>query len=419
MGLLRSLRWGTPLAVLLLAFGVLTALNASSEAPARSEGPRSERDALVNTGYRALQRARETAANEQFELADESFAKLIERDPKDVDGLVGLGTLAMSRHDFRGAYGLATTARSEHPEVVRSFAVLVDSQVELGRYQAAERTLQQMVDARPDLAAYARVSFLRELRGDLDGAASALRFAISAGGDASENSAYVQSLLGHVDAIRGRRGPARRSYERALARVPRYVPAQAGLARLDAGAGNLRSALRRMRQVVADQPLPEHVITLGELELLAGDTAAARRRFDEQRATMSRLGSNEDAGLALLEAEHGDRVRAVRVGRRSWSRAPSVHSADALGWALTRAGRPAEGLRWAREALRLGSRDPLFLTRAGLSAQAAGDAVVARRLLRRAVARDPRFSAVWAPRARAALRELDSADQRRSSSSAR
>jgi hypothetical protein len=46
-----------------------------------------------------------------------------------------------------------------------------------------------------------------------------------------------------------------------------------------------------------------------------------------------------------------------------------VRSADALGRALTRAGRPAEGLRWARRALRLGSRDASYLLHAGLAAR--------------------------------------------------
>jgi Flp pilus assembly protein TadD len=62
----------------------------------------------------------------------------------------------------------------------------------------------------------------------------------------------------------------------------------------------------------------------------------------------------------------------VRLGRSVRRRAPSVRSADALGWALTRAGRPREGLDWARRALRLGSRDPLFRLHAGVAASRLG-----------------------------------------------
>jgi hypothetical protein len=55
-----------------------------------------------------------------------------------------------------------------------------------------------------------------------------------------------------------------------------------------------------------------------------------------------------------------------------WRAAPSVRSADAFGWALTRAGRPGIGYRFGVRALRLGSRDPLFHLHAGVAARRAG-----------------------------------------------
>jgi hypothetical protein len=108
----------------------------------------------------------------------------------------------------------------------------------------------------------------------------------------------------------------------------------------------------------------------------------------------------------LFEANHGSPARAVALARRAWAEAPSVRSADALGWALTSARRPAQGLRWARRALVLGSRDPLFLYHAGMSAKAAGRAAVARAYLSESLALNPRFSPLYAPRAERALKEL-------------
>jgi hypothetical protein len=115
-------------------------------------------------------------------------------------------------------------------------------------------------------------------------------------------------------------------------------------------------------------------------------------------------GVNTDVDLALFEANHGSAGRGVLLGRRAWASAPSVRSADALGWALTRAGRPAAGLHWARRALRLGSVDPSFLYHAGMSARAAGHPAQAQAWLRAALRRNPRFSPLYAPRAQAALR---------------
>ncbi len=110
---------------------------------------------------------------------------------------------------------------------------------------------------------------------------------------------------------------------------------------------------------------------------------------------------NTDAELAVFEADHGDRRRALRLARQGYAAAPSVRSADALGWALTRAGRPVDGLAFARRALRLGSRDPLFLYHAGIAARAAGERDAARSYLARALEANPRFSPLHGPRAAA------------------
>ncbi|MEN3284691.1 MAG: hypothetical protein V7607_5831, partial [Solirubrobacteraceae bacterium] len=266
--------------------------------------------------------------------------------------------------------------------------VLVDALVELGRYDDAGRALQEMVDRRPDLAAYARVSYFRELHGDLDGAVRAMQAAVSAGGDVPENEAYVRSLLGALELQRGQVDAAARSYRAALQAVPAYVPAEAGLAKVDVARGSLGRAIRRLRGVVARLPLPEHVVALAEGEQAAGRATASRRDLDLARAEqrlLTRSGVNTDVETAIFEADHGAPARAVELARRAWKAAPSVRSADALGWALTRSGRAREALPWAARALRLGSKDPAFNLHAGLAARAAGERALASRRL--AVAR--------------------------------
>ena len=181
------------------------------------------------------------------------------------------------------------------------------------------------------------------------------------------------------------------------------------MARLEWARGDLDGAIRRLRPLVARIPLPEYAIALAETELVAGRRAAAAEHLDlvriEQRL-LARGGVNTDAELAVFEADHGDPRRAVTFARRAWDAAPSVRAADALGWALTRAGRPPEGLRWAREALKPGSRDRLFAFHAGMAAHEAGATAFARRLLSQALAGRPPFSPLHVAQARRALRGL-------------
>lgn len=388
------------------ALSAFQALNGSAQPTGASVATSAT---LAQRGNDELQRARETADPAHYARAEAALSGALRLDRRSVDATIGLATLALARHDFRRGLRYAQRARRLAPKLARPFSVLVDAQLELGRYTQARRSLQQMIELRPSLASYARVSYVRELHGDLAGAAQAMSYAVSAGTGVPENVAYVQTQLGDLEALRGHTGPARRAYTAALAGVPDYVPALAGRAHLDAATGRLRAAIRGYENIVRRRPLPEYVIALGESQQAAGRRADARESFalvDAQRRLLAANGVNSDLEIALFEADHGDRGRAVDLARRAWQAAPSVRSADAVGWALTRSGRPSEGLVWARRALRLGSRDPLILTRAGLSARAAGHRREARRYLQRAVQANPRFSAVWAPRARNALRGL-------------
>ncbi|HYH87689.1 MAG TPA: tetratricopeptide repeat protein [Solirubrobacteraceae bacterium] len=355
---------------------------AARRAPSAS-GPRVE----LATAY--LQRVRETGDPSLYGRADALLSGVLAREPRNTGALVERAGLALSRHDFRLALELARRAQRLEPASVAALPPLVDALVELGRHDEAERTLQRLLDLKPNLSAYARVSYLRELRGDLRGAASALALAAAAGGPAAENVAAIEVLRGDLALVRGRRASARRAYAMALALVPGYAPAQAGRARLAAYSGDLRGAIARWRALVTRLPLPEYAIALGEAELAAGQARAGRDDLalvGAEQDLLGRAGVNSDAELAVFEADHGDGARALRLARRAWAAAPGLRSADALGWALTRTGRPREGMTWAARARRLGSADPLFAYHAAVAARATGDRRESRRLLRFALA---------------------------------
>jgi Flp pilus assembly protein TadD len=94
------------------------------------------------------------------------------------------------------------------------------------------------------------------------------------------------------------------------------------------------------------------------------------------------------------------------MARRAYDEAPAVQRADALGWALTRTGRAAEAIRYAREAMRLGTPEPMFLYHGAVAAKEAGRTGLARRWLRRLLAENPGFSPLHEPRAERILRQL-------------
>ncbi len=203
--------------------------------------------------------------------------------------------------------------------MVRPYGPLVDAYVELGRYGAAERTLQEMVDRKPEFAGFTRVSYLRELHGDLPGALGALRAARTAGDGSAEGAAFAGSLAGGLELQRGRVGAAERQYRGALADSPGSGPAVIGLAKVAAARGRHGAAIRRLRDVVGPSGGTAGDLTpLVELELLTGRRAAAAehlRRARAHQAGETRSGVDVSVEQALLEADHGSGRRS-RCGMR-------------------------------------------------------------------------------------------------------
>ena len=242
---------------------------------------------------------------------------------------------------------------------MKPYGVIVDALVELGRYDAAERALQRMVDLKPNLDSYARVSYFRELHGDIDRrrsrrcgsppprAATRARTSPTCRRCSATSSSHAADV-----------GAARGAYSLALSRYPEYVPAQAGLARAAAARGDLAAAIRRYERVVERLPLPEYAVALAEAELAAGRRADAREDLalvEVQQRLLRRGGVNVDAEMAIVEADHGSPERAVRLARGSLGgRAQRARGGRArLGADAGRRTRPGTRVRAARAAARL------------------------------------------------------------------
>lgn len=175
---------------------------------------------LAILGLTELQLARETADPAHYARAETAFDRSLEIDPQNVDALIGRGTLALARHEFADALEIGQRAVALRPSTARIYGIIGDAQVELGRYEDALVTIQQMVDLRSGLASYSRVSYLRELHGDLPGAIAAMELAVDAEGPSPENTEYVRVQLGNLHFASGDLAEAERTYRTSLARLP-------------------------------------------------------------------------------------------------------------------------------------------------------------------------------------------------------
>ena len=368
-------------------------------------------EAQLQLGLALLQRIRETADPSLYPAAEAAFEAAGRLRPDDPLPLVGLGGILLGKHEFVDALEVGRAAEALDPASSGAGAVVVDALIELGRYDEASDAVDRLVSRSADLTSLARSSYVRELHGDLAGALDAMQQAASSPGLAPENTAFVLALVGQLELQNGHAVKAHEAYEAALRLVPQHAPSRAGLGRLAVARGDLAAAQAEFERAVEILPLPEYVIALGETLEAAGQIADARRQYDLARAQITLLqagGVVVDLDLALFEADHGDAARALVLAEAAYAATPTVRAADALGWALYRAGRDDEAWDRAREALRLGSRDPRFHYHAGAIALARGDADLARQHLEEALRTDPGFSATDVIEARRLLAEIGS-----------
>lgn len=360
-------------------------------------------------GLAMLQKVRETADPTLYPQAQVAFDNALKRDPQQLDAIVGQGVLALARHDFKEALVWGQKAQALNPFRAQILGISVDGQVELGRYAEAVNTLQKMVDMRPDLASYSRVSYLRELHGDVDGAIKAMQIAVSSAIPGTEQWLWTQVQLGNLYFNRGDLANAELIYRQALQMKPDYAYAQAGLARVQAAQGNLKDAITTYAAVVKRLPLADMVITLGEWYEVSGKQAAAKQQYDLvnviQQLNVS-AGMNVDLELALFNANHGDKALAEKQARTVYGYRPTILAADTLAWALYQNGKYAEAQTYSEKALRLGTQDAMLHFHAGMIAAALKDNPKASEHLKRALTINPYFSALYAPQVEAKLKEL-------------
>ncbi len=276
--------------------------------------------------------------------------------PGDPATTVTEGVLALSLHDFAQAREHGRSAHEQVPDDPDPLAILIDASVELGRYDEAEDHLSDLLALRPGSAALSRLSYLRELHGDLDGARLAMLQAEQAT-SAPEDRATIATLIGdQLLASRDLTGAAA-AYERARTAAPGLAATEIGRARVAAAQGRLDEAVATLTALVERSPAPAPAAVLGELQQAAGHDDEAADSFALARAgteLLSGAGSTVDLEAALFAADHGDATEAVTLAEAAYRTRRTVFTADALGWALTKAGRPAEALPYVDEARRLG-----------------------------------------------------------------
>ena len=238
--------------------------------------------------------------------------------------------------------------------------------------------------------------------------------AVDSGVPNAENTAWVRTQLANLYYNTGDLRNAEIQYRLTLQNRPDYVYATAGLARVRAAQGKMEEAVDLLTQATATIPMPEFVITLGDLYRAAGKPEAAAQQYALLGAIEKLYRANGvdmDMEIALFHADHDqDLKETVELARKAYTNRPSIHGADVLAWALYKNGQYEEAKKYSDEALQLHTKDALKLFHAGMIALQLGDKKQAREYLEQALTINSHFSILYADQARTTLETLQAAE---------
>lgn len=190
-------------------------------------------------------------------------------------------TTLLSLHRFEEARVLAEKALQLNPYEADIYGALVDAHVELGQYDKAVRYCDKMMAIRPDIRSYSRVSYLRQINGDIPGAKAAMRLAVEAGAQGQENTEWARVQLGNLYLQTGHADTATMLFESSLFARAGYAPAEIGLAKAKAQQKKWEEAINHAKNAIRIHAESSYVSLLAQLYGWSGNATKAKQTHVE------------------------------------------------------------------------------------------------------------------------------------------
>lgn len=377
---------------------------------------RNPRDARTyyRLGDAYIQKARESGDVTYFTLAEQALRKALDISPGYSDALRHLAFVLYSRHDFAGAATEARKATELNPADPHAYGILGDAYLEVGRYSEAEAAYGQMMGLDANLYSLSRLSGLKSLRGDPEGAIADLHRALETGKTERrprESIAWGQWQLGSEHFALGNLRLAEARYLGALSTYPNYYRGLAGLAQVRAAQKRYPEAIDLYQRAIAIIPQPDYAATLGDIYAKIGRPEEAKKQYDLVEYigylnTLNRVLYNRELGA--FYADHDIKLaEALDLARKELEYRRDIYAYDLLAWTLHKNGKSQEALPAMTEALKLGTKDARLFFHAGMIYHGIGETDKATTYLRRALATNPSFHIFHAEVAERTLQELE------------
>ena len=347
-----------------------------------------------------IQESRVTGDHAYYDKAAlDVLNNVLENEPKNFEALCCKATVLLSQHHFAEGLEVAKLALPINPDNAFIYGIMCDANVELGKYDEAVKMADKMISIRPDNRSYARVSYLREIYGDMPGAIQAIKLAVSAGYPGLEQTEWTRNILAHLYESTGKIDSAEIQYRIALQERPEYAFAIAGLGRIAKDKGNYKEAItyyEKAKGMINEYSFSDE---LTDLYRLNKEIDKAAKNADEVIKMLSPTSDVEgesghghyaDKELAYAYLKLNDTESALKHALIEYERRPdNIDVCETVAWVRYRKGEFAEANKMINKALRTNSKNPVLLCRAGLIKIKAGEVDKGEKLIKLALETDP------------------------------
>jgi len=328
---------------------------------------------------------------------------VLQKDAKNFEALTYKALIYLSQHHFTEGLKGAEQLKKLYPYSAFVYGISVDANVELGNYKTAVGDAERMISIRPDIRSYSRISYLREIHGDIRGAIDAMKMAVDAGSAGSESTEWARVQLGKLYEQIGEMKYAEMNYTIALDNRPGYPYALAGLARIAVGSKDYNKAIQLYRQADSfsnDYSFKESMVEVFKLtgderqsSLIANSVISQMETAAKamKRGDSSGHYADREMAYAYLAVDNYD--KAIEHALLEYNRRPgNIDANETVAWAYYCKGDYANACVYMERALQTNCKNPVLLCHAALIYAKANKKRMAQDYLGQALRNNPNIS---------------------------
>ncbi|NIU87202.1 MAG: tetratricopeptide repeat protein, partial [Nitrosopumilaceae archaeon] len=310
-----------------------------------------------------------------------NLSKAIEINSNNYTSYIFLGQVASSGHDFNKTLKYAKKAIEIDDSQAPAYGIMGDAYIELGKYDKAKKAYERMIEIKPSLYSFSRLSHIKDITGDTEGAIMDMKKSIRYGFRhrlPKENMAWAEVILGSLYFNKGDLKNAEIHYLKSLSHLNNYYLALEHLAEINAVRGDYEKAIKIYSLVLELNPNPDFHAAIAEVYDKMGNKEKAEEHL---MIAKDKYESYLESGyFGYLEHHAGFYAdneiklnKALELAKKDLQMKQDIYTYDTLAWIYHKLGDNSKAMQYSKKSLEHGTKDAGIFYHAGMINYSAGN----------------------------------------------